>query len=84
MGRRLLFKVSDLMSPIEQTPTVKMDAKVSEVLNAITEGKMGALLVIDDEEKLLGLITDHDIRMRLQKDESFFNTKIEIAFSQLK
>lgn len=59
----------------EQTPKVKLNATVSEILYEITKGKMGALLVVDEDKKLLGLITDHDIRKTLQKNESFFSAK---------
>jgi arabinose-5-phosphate isomerase len=76
LGRRLLFQVSDLRSSYEQTPKVTSKYKVSEVLNEITKGKMGAVLVVDDQDNLLGLITDNDIRRHLQDEKNFFEMEV--------
>lgn len=76
LGRRLLFQVSDLMTTSETTPKIGLNAKVPVVLDEITKGKMGAILVVDEHEKLLGLITDHDIRRCLQNEKSFFDLKV--------
>jgi len=77
LGRRLLFRVCDLMSQYEHTPKVQLSAKPTEILDEITRGKMGSVLVVDAHQKLLGLITDHDIRRCLQNQKDFFHLKVE-------
>ena len=76
LGRRLLFKVSDLRSDISQTPLVTLENTTADVLDEITKGKMGSVLVVDEDEKLLGLVTDHDVRRCLQSHKNFFELKI--------
>jgi arabinose-5-phosphate isomerase len=43
---------------------------------AITQGRLGAVLVLQDE-KLVGIITDGDIRRMLEKDTDFLKLKAE-------
>jgi len=76
LGRRLIFQVQDLMSPPEKTPCIGVSANAKEMLSEITRGMMGAVLVVDEKQQLLGLITDHDIRCTLEKQETFFSCPI--------
>lgn len=61
LGRNLL-KVSDVMHGVEHVPFVKSDADLDEVLETVTTGKFGCACVSDDNQTLLGLVTDGDIR----------------------
>lgn len=67
LGKRLTLKVADLMHTGASNPTIKEDAPWLEVIAAITRGGLGAVSVVDDEGKLLGLITDGDLRRTFQK-----------------
>ena len=77
LGRRLLFKVKDIMIPYDKLPIVQKDTKAKDMLHSMTEGMIGAVLVCDENRKLLGLITDNDIRRNLEKHESFFSLEIK-------
>ena len=66
IGKRLLYKVSDLMKSGDENPVVLLEAKFDEVLSAISEGKVNAVSVIDDKGHLKGLITSYDLRKALQ------------------
>jgi arabinose-5-phosphate isomerase len=72
LGRRLLFGVKDLMASGEALPKVMRNSNVKEVLHEMTRGMMGAVLVLDEQQKLWGLITDSDIRRVLEQHEDFF------------
>lgn len=67
LGKRLTLKVSDLMHTHECGPTVRRDATLLEVVRAIGDGGLGAVNVVDDEGRLVGIITDGDVRRTLQK-----------------
>jgi arabinose-5-phosphate isomerase len=67
LGKRLTLKVADLMHAGPHNPTVKIDAPWLEVVAAITRGGLGAVNVIDEDGRLLGIITDGDLRRALQK-----------------
>lgn len=67
LGKRLTLKVSDLMHARECGPAVRRDATLLEVVRAIGDGGLGAVNVVDDEGRLVGIITDGDVRRTLQK-----------------
>ncbi|MFJ2993432.1 SIS domain-containing protein [Pandoraea sp. NPDC087047] len=60
LGRRLLSRVSDLMhcAPV----SVQMSTPFLSVVEAITRGRTGAVLVLGDERELCGIVTDGDLR----------------------
>lgn len=70
-GRKLL-KVSNLMHRGGQIPRVHKSAPMREVLEEISSKKLGMSCVIDDEEKLAGIITDGDLRRKIQKYKKNF------------
>jgi arabinose-5-phosphate isomerase len=49
-------------------PTVGLDAAFAEVVTAITEGRKGAVAVLEDDGRLAGMITDGDIRRAFSQD----------------
>lgn len=57
------FSVSDFMIPIEESPVVKRsELSMETALKSIDDGKLGFTLVVDDNGKLEGLISNADIR----------------------
>jgi len=69
LGRRLLLKVSDVMRTGDALAVVKSDVILRDVLFVITRAGAGAACVVDDDGKLLGIITDGDVRRALLADE---------------
>lgn len=67
LGKRLTLSVEDLMHSRNNNPVVKKDCLWYEVIQSISNGNLGAVSVIDDNEKLLGIITDGDLRRILGK-----------------
>jgi arabinose-5-phosphate isomerase len=65
LGRRLLLRVEDLMCRGEQLPLVQDVTSVKEALFEITSKRLGVTGVIDDKGKLVGVITDGDLRRGL-------------------
>ncbi len=74
LGKRLNLLVRDVMHQGDAVATVTSSASMDEVVGTSTRKKLGAVLVVDGE-KLLGVITDGDIRRALQHREKFFNMK---------
>ena len=65
LGRRLLLRVEDLMCRGEQLPLVQDITSVKEALFEITSKRLGVTGVVDAEGKLVGVITDGDLRRGL-------------------
>lgn len=76
LGRKLLMKVANVMHGEEENPTVTLEQSVKEALFVITDKGLGATSVVDAEGKLVGLITDGDIRRGLEKGLDFLTHNV--------
>lgn len=66
LGKRLLLSLGDIYIH-NASPKVYLDSTLKDTLNTISQGRLGAVAVVDTENKILGIITDGDIRRLLQK-----------------
>jgi len=67
MGKRLTLRVSDLMHCGPDNPTVLPEASWIVIASTISKGGLGAVNVIDDAGRLVGIITDGDLRRSFEK-----------------
>lgn len=65
LGRKLLTKVKDVMKS-EDLPIIRKDQTVLEIMLVISQAKMG-LAIIEENNKVLGIVTDGDIRREIIK-----------------
>jgi arabinose-5-phosphate isomerase len=74
LGKKLYLRVGDLIINNEK-PAVKADGLLKDVIIEITKKRLGATVIIDEEEKILGIITDGDLRRMLEKNLSLQELK---------
>lgn len=67
LGKRLYLHVSDL-SMNNEKPAVYPDSLLKDVIIEITKKRLGVTVVVDTDHKILGIITDGDLRRMLEKD----------------
>ncbi|HBK1734657.1 TPA: KpsF/GutQ family sugar-phosphate isomerase [Campylobacter coli] len=67
LGRRLLTKVKDLMVS-SNLPIVHPDTEFNDLVDVMTSGKLGLCVVLENE-KLVGIITDGDLRRALKTSD---------------
>ncbi|HAO46377.1 MAG TPA: KpsF/GutQ family sugar-phosphate isomerase [Ferruginibacter sp.] len=72
LGKRLYLRVEELASQ-NAKPRVLPSATLKEVIVEMTEKRLGATAVVNEEEKIEGIITDGDLRRMLEKANSFEN-----------
>ncbi len=77
IGRALLLRVSDIMRTGERLACVKKNAKVKEALVAMTKARSGSTAVIDNNNKVMGIITDGDLRRHIGQHDNLLNVKAE-------
>lgn len=81
LGKRLTLRVADLMHSGSENPTIGNDASWMDIVSTISQYGLGAVNVVDDEGKLMGIVTDGDLRRSLQRvgprDFSFANLKCD-------
>jgi arabinose-5-phosphate isomerase len=68
LGKQLFVKVSDLMR-VKDLPIISADTKLKDAIVKISEGRLGTVLVTDEQNKLLALVSDGDIRRALLSDD---------------
>ena len=67
LGRRFL-KVQDLMRTGERVPRVTAESPMTETIHEMSRKMMGITAVVDAAGKLLGVISDGDLRRLLEQD----------------
>ncbi|MCV3341153.1 KpsF/GutQ family sugar-phosphate isomerase [Campylobacter lari] len=81
LGRKLLTRVSDLMVS-KNLPIVHPDTEFNDLVDVMTSGKLGLCLVLENE-KLVGIITDGDLRRALKaNDKPRFDFKAKEIMSE--
>jgi len=66
LGKRLL-KIGNLMHHGQEIPLVTRGTSMRELLKEMSEKHLGMTCVVDETRRLLGVITDGDLRRQLQK-----------------
>ena len=76
LGRRLLTTVEDAMVK-NNLPTVTKTACMKDVIGVMTSGRQGVAVVVDKQQRVIGVITDGDLRRALNRYENVFKLKAE-------
>ena len=76
LGQRLAARVCDIMLTGEAVPQIAFHATMPEALQKLDQKCLGAVLVVDDNRMLKGIITDGDIRRLLVRGEPIQNLEI--------
>ncbi len=73
LGKKMYLKIDDLASKNEK-PRVSPDAKINEVIYEMSSKRLGATAVVEGR-KVIGIITDGDIRRMIEKTKDLSNVK---------
>lgn len=82
LGKRLLLRVEDLMHAGEDMPHVSADTLLKDALYEISSKKLGITGVIDDQQRLVGVFTDGDLRRVLEQGGDGLHRPIEELMSR--
>ena len=77
LGRKLLLTVGDVMHTDKENPLVTIGATAKDALFEMTAKGLGAVSVIDESGKFVGIVTDGIIRRALEKDKNFIDEPVE-------
>lgn len=77
LGRKLLLTVEDVMHKEQEIPLIEEDKTVQEALFVITDKGLGMTVVTDKCGKMVGLLTDGDIRRGLEKGLEFIRQPVK-------
>lgn len=74
LGRRLLMKVKDVMH--KDLPIAQLTSDMDTVIMTMTKKRLGVVCIVEDD-KLVGIITEGDIRRALKMKDKFFMLKAQ-------
>jgi len=70
LGKKLYMRVKDIYK-YDEPPKVKLNDDLKSIIFEISSKRMGAAVVIDEKDNVLGIITDGDLRRMLEKPFDF-------------
>jgi len=77
LGERLKVEVRQVMLTGDALPLTKLGVAVSDALSEMNKKGLGALLVLDGEESLVGIVTDGDLRRAIVNGTDLGKSKVE-------
>ncbi|MEZ4906822.1 MAG: KpsF/GutQ family sugar-phosphate isomerase [Saprospiraceae bacterium] len=81
IGKKLYLKVSNIYKRNEK-PQVLPDADIKTIIMEMTTKRLGATVVVDENGKLIGIITDGDLRRMLEADIKMKDVNAEMIMSR--
>jgi len=76
LGKKLFVKVEDLMQK-ENLPVVQAGTSLKNAIVVMSEGRLGNAIVVDLNNKVIGLLSDGDLRRYMMKDDFTLDCKVE-------
>jgi len=77
LGQRLSMKINDLMLAEDRIPIVSSSVNMQTVIMEMNRESLGAVMVVDEKEKLIGIITDGDIRRMIAEHNNIMDLPIQ-------
>ncbi|EXT79172.1 SIS domain-containing protein [Acinetobacter baumannii] len=71
LGKRLLLHVKHLMHTGDELPKVSPNTTMNQVLYEISNKRLGLTTIVDEQDHLLGIFTDGDLRRLIDKQQGF-------------
>jgi len=81
LGKRLRMKVRDLMWQRSECPTLRKEESLKDAILAMTSKNVGGVAILDDHQKLLGIMVEGDIRRTFVKNSQGLDTKLEVIMN---
>lgn len=82
LGKKLILKVEDLMAKEEKNAKVHVNVPLKDAIIELSKKGLGAVTVVDDDNQILGIITDGDLRRQLEKGVDVYSLKVEDIMSR--
>jgi arabinose-5-phosphate isomerase len=76
LGKKLYLRVKDLIDT-KNKPAIDLNANIGSVIVEMSEKMLGAVVVLNNLDKIMGIITDGDLRRQLVKSLDISEIKAE-------
>lgn len=82
LGKKLILVVNDLMAKGEKNAKVHVNVPLKDAIIELSKKGLGAVTVVDNRDKILGIITDGDLRRQLENGVDVYGLKVEDIMSK--
>ena len=76
LGKKLFVKVNDLLRK-DNLPIVSRENILKDAIIKMSEGRLGSVIIVDKDEKVVGLLSDGDLRRALMKSDFSIDCTVE-------
>jgi arabinose-5-phosphate isomerase len=76
LGQRLSSQVKDIMFSNEAVPTVTTSASMQQAVEEMDRHGLGALIIVDESQRLAGILTDGDLRRMIAQQKPVFEQSL--------
>lgn len=76
LGKKLFIKVDDLLRK-DNLPVVSRETKLKDAILVMSEGRLGSVIIEDEDKKVIALLSDGDLRRALMNDNFSMDCKVE-------
>ena len=76
LGRRLLLRVADIMHTGDRIPLVNEDTLLKDALVEMTQKGLGTTAIVDEENHVIGIFTDGDVRRSFDDNADVHKTNV--------
>ena len=76
LGKKLFIKVDDLLRK-ENLPVVSRETKLKDAILVMSEGRLGSVIIEDENKNVIALLSDGDLRRALMTDNFSMDCKVE-------
>lgn len=77
LGKKLILKVDDLMASGDNVPKVRSGSLLMDAIKVISKMQLGAVSVVDGDDRLLGILTDGDIRRIIEAHGDIYSLVVD-------
>jgi arabinose-5-phosphate isomerase len=77
LGKKLILKVDDLMAHNEEVPKVETGTLLMDAIPVMSQKGLGIISIVDENDRLLGIICDGDLRRIIEKKIDIYNVAVE-------
>ena len=76
LGKKLFIRVHDLLRK-DNLPVVSRETKLKEAIITMSQGRLGSVIIEDEQKRVVGILSDGDLRRALMKDSFSIDCKVE-------
>ena len=76
LGKKLFVKVDDLLKK-NNLPTVSRETKLKDAIIVMSEGRLGNVIIVDENRTVFGVLSDGDLRRALMNENFSINCNVE-------